>query len=366
MTESLYLGCIPTFFGYVKKNRQTITMNSYSDLNEQIETLLSIGFILLILLLSVIIRNWYNLYKKRSFRKKNEKLKIKLENREIAFNNYNDKLKIINNLKQKEVKSQSEILNLKNELKKHKQEHYATLDNKEKEISDQKRLIDLQQKAYERYADYKNVEANNTRLGSHFMKNVITQIYEDLENAENSYKTFLGYQYKKEKDTNKIPSIKALKNIFKLLDYNVAALNNEGITLENEVKHINMFLELINYLKPNAKIELNNTLNKEQLNSIKIKPTLFFPFVENALKHGSLNENNSFINISLKENDQNLLSYCLVNSTEQTLDDNNVITTQFGLNALKQLINVYYPGSKLKCTALPNKQYMSELTLKLK
>jgi hypothetical protein len=341
-------------------------MNRYSDLNEQLEILELIASILLILLLLMVIRNWYNLYKKRSFRKKNEKLKIKLENREIAFNNYNDKLKIINNLKQKEVKSQSEIFSLKNEIKEYKKKHYETLGNKEKEIADQKKIIDLQQKAYERYADYKIVEANNTRLGAHFMKNVITQVYEDLENEENTHKTFLGYQYKKGKDTNKIPSIKALKNIFKLLDYNVAALNSAGITLEDEVKHIDMFLQLINYLKPNAKIDLNNTLNKEQLNSIKIKPTLFFPFVENALKHGSLNENNSFINIYLKENDQKQLSYCLVNSTEQSLDDNNVTTTHFGLNALKQMINIYYPGSKLKCTALPNKQYMSELTLKIK
>jgi hypothetical protein len=57
-----------------------------------------------------------------------------------------------------------------------------------------------------------------------------------------------------------------------------------------------MFLELIQFLKPNAKILLQDSLSINQKNTIKIKPTLFFSFLENALKHGSLNDEGSFIN----------------------------------------------------------------------
>src|SRR5690606_15590514 len=106
---------------------------------------------------------------------------------------------------------------------------------------------------------------------------------------------------------------------------------------------------------------------KEQKKHLKIKPTLFFPFVENALKHGSLNEKESFIYITLKETEQNQLSYSLVNSAELKSPSQMELehSGQFGLNALQQLLDAYYPNSKLEHKTLPNKQYLSELTLSM-
>lgn len=342
-------------------------MNSYSELHDQIEMLAIIVLVLLGLLVLVVIRNWYNLYKKRTFRKKNRQLKEQLTATQIAITDYDNHLKAIKKLEATLTNKHTEIFELEQQIAAYNQKYYSTLSEKEKEIAQQKEAIDHQKKAYERYVNFKNVEANNTRLGAHFIKNVISQIYEDLEEIESGYTTFLGIQYKKGQAKKKIPSIKALKNIFKLLDYNVSALNKESTSIKDELEHINMFLELINYLKPNTKTELNNWLNKEQNNTIKIKPTLFFPFVENALKHGSLNDVNSFISIDLKENDQKQLSYCLVNSAEQALETklNKSATSKFGLQALKQLIDAYYPGSKIEHASLPNRQYMSQLTLNL-
>ncbi len=342
--------------------------NKYLEALEDIELLEYIIFIILGILAVLVIRNWYNLYKKRSFRKKNKQLSAQLEAKQIAISNHDKQLENIKAVEQQLTEKHTEIFKLESILEDYKDKFYNTLSEKDKEIAQQKDAIDYQKKAYERYVSYKNVEANNTRLGAHFIKNVISQIYADLEDAETSYKSFLGFQYKKGEPLNKIPPIKALKNIFKLLDYNVSALNKESIIIEEELEHIHMFLELINYLKPNAKTELNNSLNKEQNNTIKIKPTLFFPFVENALKHGSLNDVNSFISIDLKQNEQKQLSYCLVNSAEQALDTNlhKSTTGKFGLHALKQLIDAYYPGSKIEHASLPNKQYMSQLTLTLK
>ncbi|MEO8934882.1 MAG: hypothetical protein ABI295_11305, partial [Xanthomarina sp.] len=263
--------------------------------------------------------------------------------------------------------SQVAVNQLDNELRAYKQKFYSTLSQKEKEIEEQKEVINHQKIAYERYVNFKNVETNNTRLGAHFIKNVISQIYIDLDTIENQNKSFLGINYSFKKTENKVPSLKALKYIFKLLDYNVYALNKEYISLEEEWIHITMFMDLIQYLKPNASIELNNMLTLEQKINLKIKPTLFFPFVENALKHGSLNDKESFINITLKETEHKQLSYCLVNSTEHSLNDQYQLdaSRQFGLHALQDLLDAYYPNSIMEHRTLPNKQYLSKLTLTL-
>lgn len=341
--------------------------SNYAELYEQIEVLRTVTFILLGLLILIVIRNWYNLYRKRSFRKKNKQLQEQLEATQLAITNYDNKLKKGESLERKLNNKHTEIFQLQQEIEDYKQKFYASLSIKEKEIAQQKETINHQQKAYERYVNFKNVEANNTRLGAHFIKNVISQIYEDIEQTDNNYKSFLGINYKIGENKSKILPIKALKNIFKLLDYNVAALNQDSTSIKEELEHISMFLDLIKYLKPNTKIEFNNRLKPEQNSTIKIKPTLFFPFVENALKHGSLNNADSFISIILKENENKQLSYCLVNSAEQHVDYDSKVaqSSNFGLNALQQLLNAYYPKSTLEHKTLPNNQYLSELTLSL-
>ncbi|AUC23464.1 hypothetical protein BTO15_15740 [Polaribacter sejongensis] len=351
------------------------TLSRQAKLLAENEKLMIIILILLSFLVLIIIRNWYNLYKKRSFRRENTLLKAQLQSMQITIKNDKKKLKNTALFELKLKNNEAQISNLNKNITDYKEKFYATLSDKEKKIAQQKVAIHLQEKdinhqrkAYERYVDFKNVEANNTRLGAHFIKNVISQIYEDLEETELSYKTIFGIQYKRIKDKKKIPSVKALKNIFKLLDYNVSALNTESTTIEDELIHINMFLELIQYLKPNAKILMHDSLTANQKNTIRIKPTLFFPFLENALKHGSLNNESSFISIDLKENKQKELSYCLVNSTEQVLINkvNEKISSKFGLNALKQLVDTYYPGSKIESTPISNNQYLAQLTLTIK
>lgn len=345
-------------------------MNKYSNylqLKETNELLFTVLLVLLVLLFLVIARNWYNLYKKRSYKKKNKQLIQQLEIAQRDLDYFDNQLIAIEDVEKKLSRKHTEVFELENKIADYKKDFYATLTEKEREIAQQKEAIHHQQKAYERYVDFKNVEANNTRLGAHFIKNVISQIYEDLENIDKGYKNFLGFQYKIGNRKKKIPPIKALKNIFKLLDYNVSALNSEPISIEKELHHIHMFLELITYLKPNAKITLHNLLRKQEHHKLKIKPTLFFPFVENALKHGSLNDPDSFINIDLKVTDQQRLSYCLTNSTEQELINQvtPMNTNQFGLRSLQQLLDAYYPGNTLEYKALPNKQFMSQLMIPL-
>ena len=342
-------------------------MKLIKELFREIDKLMDIAPVFLILVALLILRNWYNKYRKRNYRDTSIQLNKKLEKLKKENKSCKKEITSIENLKTKLNNKSKQIYLLEQQLKDVKQEFYTHISEKEREILKHKETNNHQQKAYERYVNYKNIEANNTRLGAHFIKNVISQIYEDLEEAENNQKSFLGIYYKSKKAKSKLPSLKALKSIFKLLDYNVSALHKEKTSLNVELQHIEMFLDLIKYLKPNTTINLENKLTNLQKQQIEIKPTLFFPFVENALKHGSLNQDASFISIVLKENNSNQLSYCLVNSAEQRLEKNDKIakTSNFGLMALQQVLHAYYPKSKLEHKALPNNQYLSELTISL-
>ncbi len=337
----------------------------FNELIREVERVIDIAPVFLIFVVLLVFRNWYNRYKKHSYRDLNAQLNNVLDKSQKENIDYKEQLKKHKIIKGKLVNKQEEVLELKQNIEEYNQKFQITLSQKEAEIAEQKEKRGHQEEAYKRYVSFKNVEANNSRLGAHFIKNVISQVHEDLEDLQSGYKTFLGVQFKMRKNKQKILPIRVLKNIFKLLDYNVSALNKESTTLKNELNHISLFLELIQYLKPNTKIILNNSLSKSQNNSLRIKPTLFFPFIENALKHGSLNEENSFISIELKENSERQLSYCLVNSAEQALSSQNKDseTTNFGLKALKELLNVYYPKSKLEHKILSNNQYLSKLTL---
>jgi uncharacterized lipoprotein YehR (DUF1307 family) len=344
-------------------------MNQYyrSSANNEVEVLSAVVIVMLVLFLLLVIRNWYNLYKKRSFRKKNKKLHEDLNSLEVKLNHQDQQQIVITELKERLSTKNLEIQDLEDDIENYKQKFYETLSEKDREIAGHKESINHQKKAYERYVIFKSVEANNTRLGAHFIKNVISQIYDDLESSEPSYRSFLGIRYQLSKNDKKLPSINALKNIFKLLDYNVAALNKDSISLQEELEHIQMFLDLITYLKPRAKIKLNNTLTKSLKKTLRIKPTLFFPFIENALKHGDLNQDNSFIHIDLKELTDQQLSYCLTNSAYSPRKNEllNEIKSSFGLKALRELIDAYYPGSTLEHNSVENELYKSQLILKL-
>ncbi|RXP54540.1 hypothetical protein EC396_09160 [Lutibacter sp. HS1-25] len=342
-------------------------MKLFVELFINSEKLRDLAPLLLVFIVLILFRNWYNRYKKRSYKRLNVQLNGVLDKLQQENKDCKENLKELKIIEDKFLSKKNEVLQLKQHIEECNQKFKITLSKKDAEIAAQIEKIDHLEKAYKRYVSFKNVEANNTRLGAHFIKNVISQIYEDLEDLQSGYKTFLGIQFKIRKTKHKILPIKALKNIFKLLDYNVSALNKDNISLEEELDHIHLFLELIQYLKPSTKITLNDSLSKSQKHTLRIKPTLFFPFIENALKHGSLNEENSFITIELKENNEKQLCYCLVNSTEQAIacQNKDLGVTNFGLKSLQELLNAYYPKSTLEHKILPNNQYLSELTLSL-
>ena len=154
---------------------------SNEELVSENELLLLIAFILLVCFIFMVIRNMYNAYKKRAYRKKNNELKEYVVANEKAVTGYSKQLRDIEKLEKRLTEKHEKNLFLEKELK-------AIKRDSEQKISTLGQEINHQQRAFEKFADYKSVEANNTRLGAHFIKNVINQVYMDLESARANYK----------------------------------------------------------------------------------------------------------------------------------------------------------------------------------
>ena len=82
-----------------------------------------------------------------------------------------------------------------------------------------------------------------------------------------------------------------------LLDYMLYECNSEWVELKNEIEFINNYIEL-------EKIRHDDSFNvktdfPKNIYGIKIAPLIFFPFVENAFKHGLKQTSNDFISMKL-------------------------------------------------------------------
>ena len=116
----------------------------YLQAIEDINILEKITLILIGLLALVIIRNWYNLYKKRSYRKRNKKITAQLEANKTAIANYNKQTQKLEATEQQLADKHTELFKLNTTLEDYKQKFYSTLSEKEKEIAKQKEQLDNQ------------------------------------------------------------------------------------------------------------------------------------------------------------------------------------------------------------------------------
>lgn len=333
------------------------------ELKSQVDILQTVLLILMALLALFFFRNLYNLIQKRNYRKKYRKLidqqtavdSILVEHQQLIKKLESDALseKQKNEIRVGELESSlNEIETIKVDI--------------EERLKEQRELGEYQRKALEKFANYKAIDANNTRLGAHFIKNVISNVYQNFEVAQNKT-SILNFSLSPKGNNDVQLSIGALKNMFALLDYNVSAGYKEKVTIEEEITHLKKFIDLLRFLKPKTKITLINNVDNQIAKQLKIKPTLFFPFLENALKHGSLNEADSFIAIQLNFLKDKQIAYEVQNSCETIVEEKSSTdyTTPFGLNALKKLIETYYPNSNFNHQLVGKDRYVAQLELTL-
>jgi len=337
-----------------------LLFQSSQNIDDEKAQILAILFLLFVALL--FIRNFWNWLMKRSYRSKYRRL-LK------AHEEVTPKIDALN-LNQTKLLSEKEQLEYQIDKLKHES---VTIKNsfkeKEKELKS-KRISERE--AYEKKLDdfkyerifYKEslqkteVKASNTRLSAHFLKNVLFKIQESYKKQNiDKIHVFGNLFFIQKENKSELLPIDVLTKINKLLDYNVATVKEPKVSLSKEVENIKLFIDIIKFLKPNVKIT-HNFKTKYKFN---ISPTLFFPFLENALKHGNLNDKNSFINIELIII-KNTLLYKVTNSSYNV--KNKPFEKGFGLESLEKALNTYYKTSELDFTSNKN-EFISELTVEL-
>ena len=167
----------------------------------------------------------------------------------------------------------------------------------------------------------------------------------------NTLNTMYGFALKKADETPEM--ILKLSN---LLDYLLYQVDKPFVGLQDEINHIDDYIEL-------EKMRFNDTLQinfetKNILEDVKIPPMLMLPFIENSFKHGSLKNGTLHINIKLYCEDKNIF-FDIDNTTSDNLTSKNGI----GLENIKKRLNLLYKDKHLLDIEHTNGIFKVHLTL---
>lgn len=166
--------------------------------------------------------------------------------------------------------------------------HNFSTDRKNREL--QNKILTTQLELREQELNYLK-----RQIHPHFLFNTLNTIY--------------GFALKQSKQTPEI--ILKLSN---LLDYILYQVNKPLVSLENEIRHIQEYIELEKIrFSENLRVSFKRSEIDEK---IMVPPMLFIPFIENAFKHGSIID--GFLTIEIEIHiDGNNLEF----SVSNTVDD---------------------------------------------
>lgn len=168
--------------------------------------------------------------------------------------------------------------------------------------------------------EQKNTEIKflKAQINPHFIFNTLNNIYSMV-------------YFKSE---GALSAIEKLSNIMRFTTYQS---QKDQITLTDEIDYIRSFIEL-----EALRHEVNDWVNwdlKISNTTIYIAPYILSPFLENALKHGSISSETP-IHIKLQATPADL-SFTIINTIGTHLKDN---TPGIGIANLKRRLEIYYPG----------------------
>lgn len=164
--------------------------------------------------------------------------------------------------------------------------------------------------------------------------------------------------------SNKNPDKKSAEAILKLSDMMRYMLYDSGdnyVDLEKEIEYLNNYIEL-QRLRLKAGITVTFNVHGKVGNK-KIAPLLLIPFVENAFKHGISYQNESFISIELKVDD-NSLNFITTNSIFLESVEKEK-SSGIGLENVKRRLELLYPQKHKLNISKNEKSFDVELQIEL-
>ncbi|MGB1217826.1 MAG: sensor histidine kinase [Saprospiraceae bacterium] len=154
---------------------------------------------------------------------------------------------------------------------------------------------------------------------------------------------------------NSLPAIEKLSNLLRFSLYD----NQDEISLKKELKYIDDFIELeqMRHADPLAlKMEINRSLGY-----LEMPPYLLIPFVENAIKHGELNDSDNPIFVSLSQEGSQLVFKVENKIKEKQKDEVGGV----GLGNVKRRLELLFPSSHTLDIHTDETYFRIQLTLDL-
>nr|WKN34387.1 histidine kinase [Tunicatimonas sp. TK19036] len=157
------------------------------------------------------------------------------------------------------------------------------------------------------------------------------KFYKSQFNAHLTFNT-LSHIYDKVMDQEEAAeSVLLLSDI---LRYNTAAKADVPVMLDQEITYLQNFIRIHQIIYPQLHIRF---LIEGDTHRFKIPPRILVNFVENAIKHGTGNDPNAPITVSLRAHQA--LEFTVTNKTRTVSHENS---TQLGLEITRQTLDAFY------------------------
>lgn len=175
------------------------------------------------------------------------------------------------------------------------------------------------------------LEAENTSTRLQFLKYQINPHF--FMNTLNNIHALIDIDAERARDV--------VIELSKLMRYVLYEIDKDEVTLRQEVDFLNNYIELMRIrLTDNVKINVGLT---DDVDDIKLPPLLFIPFVENIFKHGVSYREPSVIDISLRVDAKDGMTFRSVNSNHAKSRGDSY--HGIGLENLRRRLDLLYPDN---------------------
>ena len=153
----------------------------------------------------------------------------------------------------------------------------------------------------------------------------------------------------------------AIAQLSDLMRYAMYETRRETVPIQGEVEFMRNYIELMK-LRCNDKTEVGSEFIVQN-SKLEIAPLLFISLIENAFKHGVSSNRPSKIDISLKQEDDQLVFTC--DNTNYPKDDADRSGSGIGLENTRRRLDLIYSGRYTWEQSLDNDLYHVCISLKM-
>ncbi len=182
------------------------------------------------------------------------------------------------------------------------------------------------------------------QVSPHFFFNTLNNIYSLIE-------------------INKTDAQDAVMKLSRLMRY-LLYESEHGLTpLGHEINFMNHYIDLMR-LRISPKVELKIDLPDND-NGMKVPPLLFIPFIENAFKHGISYREKSFIDISMKTENDMIIFLCrnsVAVGTTASPDENH---SGIGLENVRKRLELLFPGKHELQISKTDNEFLVDLRIEV-